>query len=53
MKNRTIKNLSLSKKSISRFNTIWANGGLHPRHESHPPSDDKEWMSLPYTHCHG
>ncbi|WP_430411474.1 hypothetical protein [Kordia sp.] len=51
MKKRNVKSLTLSKKSISRFNTLWIHGGLGSQHGSYPPSKEKEWMSLPYSHC--
>lgn len=52
MKKRNVKSLSLSKRSISRFNTAWINGGALPSDQgSYPPSREKEWMSLPYSHC--
>ncbi|WP_156168930.1 hypothetical protein [Kordia jejudonensis] len=52
MKKRNVKSLSLSKRSISRFNTLTINGGwLDTWHASHPAGKEREWMSLPYSDC--
>ncbi|WP_162200420.1 hypothetical protein [Kordia jejudonensis] len=52
MKKKNVKNLALSKRSISRFNTAGINGGALPSDQgSYAPSKEREWMSLPYSHC--